>query len=187
MPERFCRQDTAMTYAFPRNASHRLRACSGLVLIFCAGFVTPAICAAAAPTAIAVDIKMFAYAPKEITVAPGTRIVWTNHDGTPHTVTSSDKSFASKGLDTDDKFEHTFASEGDFSYTCTLHPFMTAVVHVRKQSPNLGAKSSSLAGTTSDRIVETAASLTSYGDLFLRATSAGGDRARSTAAPADHL
>jgi plastocyanin len=149
MPERFCHQDTAMTCAFPRNASHLLRACTGLVLVFCAGFVTPAVCAEAAPTAIAVDIKMFAYAPKEITVVPGTRIIWTNRDGTPHTVTSTDKSFASKGLDTDDKFEQTFAKEGDFSYTCTLHPFMTAVVHVRKQSPDVGAKSSSLAGPTS--------------------------------------
>jgi len=137
-----------MTCAFPCNASHLLRACAGLVLVFCAAFVTPAICAAAAQTATAVDIKMFAYAPKEITVAPGTTIIWTNHDGTPHTVTSTDKSFASKGLDTDDKFEHTFASEGDFSYSCTLHPFMTAVVHVRKQSPDVGAKSSSLAGPT---------------------------------------
>ena len=137
-----------MTCAFPCNASHLLRACAGLVLVFCAAFVTPAICAAAAQTATAVDIKMFAYAPKEITVAPGTTIIWTNHDGTPYTVTSTDKSFASKGLDTDDKFEHTFASEGDFSYSCTLHPFMTAVVHVRKQSPDVGAKSSSLAGPT---------------------------------------
>ena len=138
-----------MTYAFALNGCRPLRACAGLVLVFCTAFVTPAISAAAAPTEIAVDIKKFTYAPKEITVAPGTRIVWTNHDGTPHTVTSTDKSFASKGLDTDDKFEHTFASEGDFSYSCTLHPFMTAVVHVRKQSPDVGAKSSSLAAPTS--------------------------------------
>jgi plastocyanin len=48
-------------------------------------------------------------------------------------VTSNDKSFASKGLDTRDTFEHTFVHEGDFSYFCTLHPFMTAIVHVRKQ------------------------------------------------------
>ena len=45
---------------------------------------------------------------------------------------ASDKSFSSKGLDTDDKFEHTFAKEGDFDYICTVHPFMTGVVHVRK-------------------------------------------------------
>jgi hypothetical protein len=37
-------------------------------------------------------------------------------------------------LDTDDKFEHTYASEGDFSYFCTVHPFMTGVVHVRSNS-----------------------------------------------------
>ena len=91
--------------------------------------------AAAADTraAVDVDIAKFAYGPKDITVAPGTKIVWTNHDETPHTVTSNDKSFASKGLDTDDKFEHMFSREGDFSYICTVHPFMTGVVHVRKQ------------------------------------------------------
>jgi plastocyanin len=122
-----------MTYAFARSATHLLRAGTGLALLSCAAFVTPAICAAAAPPATTVDIKKFAYGPKEITVAPGTKIIWTNRDETPHTVTSTDKSFASKGLDTDDKFEHTFASEGDFNYSCTLHPFMTGRVHVRKQ------------------------------------------------------
>ena len=68
----------------------------------------PAILATAAGPATAVEVKIakFAYDAKEITVAPGTRVVWTNRDETPHTVTSDDKSFASKGLDTDDKFEH---------------------------------------------------------------------------------
>src|ERR1700751_2128086 len=99
-----------------------------------AAFVLPAIRATAAPPAAAeVGIDKFAFGPKEITVQPGTKIVWTNHDQTPHTVTSNDKSFASKGLDTDDKYEHTFANEGDFTYLCTVHPFMTGVVHVRKQ------------------------------------------------------
>ncbi len=93
----------------------------------------PSIFAATAPPAPTVDIAKFAYTPKEITVAPGTKVVWANHDETPHTVASSDKSFASKGLDTDDKFEHVFANEGDFTYYCTVHPFMTGVVHVRKQ------------------------------------------------------
>ena len=40
----------------------------------------------------------------------GHRVVWTNKDETPHTVTSNDKRFASKGLDTDDRYEHTFAA-----------------------------------------------------------------------------
>ena len=97
-------------------------------------FVVPAILASAAPpSTVDVRIEKFTYGPKEITVAPGTKVIWINRDETPHTVTSTDKSFASKGLDTDDKFEQTFAKEGDFNYLCTVHPFMTGVVHVRKQ------------------------------------------------------
>jgi len=124
-----------MSYAFSRATTHPVRAAAILALVLCAAFVVPAIFAAAAGPAPTVDLNIakFAFAPKEITIAPGTKVVWTNHDETPHTVTSNDKSFASKGLDTDDKFEHTFASEGDFSYICTVHPFMTGVVHVHKQ------------------------------------------------------
>jgi plastocyanin len=92
-----------------------------------------AVLAAETPRAVEVGIDKFAYGPKDVTVAPGTHVVWTNHDQAPHTVSSNDKSFASKGLDTDDKFEHTFTKEGDFTYLCTVHPFMTGVVHVRKQ------------------------------------------------------
>ena len=124
-----------MSYVLFRDIVRLLRAGVVLALVFCAAFVMPAILAAAAPPSPTVDLNIakFAYAPKDITIAPGTKIVWTNRDETPHTVTSNDKSFASKGLDTDDKFEHTFSSEGDFSYICTVHPFMTGVVHVHKQ------------------------------------------------------
>jgi plastocyanin len=106
-----------------------------LAAIVCAACGTLAVFAAAAvpPSAVVVDIAKFAYGPKEITIAPGTKVVWTNHDETPHTVAGNDKSFTSKGLDTDDKFEHTFDKEGDFGYICTVHPFMTGIVHVRKQ------------------------------------------------------
>lgn len=122
-----------MHYASFRNAAHLLGGRAALALLSCAVFGMPPMLAAAAPPASTVDIAKFAFGPKEITITPGTKIVWTNHDETPHTVTSDDKSFASKGLDTDDKFEHTFTSEGDFRYTCTLHPFMTGIVHVHKQ------------------------------------------------------
>lgn len=88
--------------------------------------------AAAEPRTVTVDITKFAFAPKEVTVAPGTKVVWTNHDDTPHTVAANDKTFASKGLDTDDRFEFTFVKEGDFAYVCSVHPFMTGMVHVKK-------------------------------------------------------
>jgi len=124
-----------MRYVSSRNTYRSFRFYAASALVLGTAFAVPAIFAGAAspgPT-LSINIEKFAYTPKDITIAPGTKIVWTNHDETPHTVTSGDKSFASKGMDTDDRFEHTFASEGDFGYICTLHPFMTGVVHVRKQ------------------------------------------------------
>ena len=124
-----------MNYPLTRNAGYRFRTRALLALAFCATFAIPAFFATAAEPTSTVEVKIakFVFQPKEITVAPGTRVVWTNGDETPHTVTGNDKSFASKGLDTDDKFEHVFSKEGDFGYICTVHPFMTGVVHVHKQ------------------------------------------------------
>lgn len=79
-----------------------------------------------------VDISKFAFTPKEITVAPGSKVAWINHDEIPHTVSGRDKSFVSKALDTDDRYEHVFDKEGDYAYFCAVHPYMTGVVHVRK-------------------------------------------------------
>jgi plastocyanin len=87
--------------------------------------------AAAAPTA-SVEITHFAFQPKEITVAPGATVVWSNHDEVPHTVTSTDKTLDSKAMDTDDVYAHTFDDAGDVAYFCTVHPFMTGIVHVRR-------------------------------------------------------
>ena len=115
-----------------RSTSRRAIAVIVLAASAGAAAVLPTLSAIAAAPAktVAVDIAKFTYGPKDITIAPGTKVVWTNKDETPHTVSSNDKSFASKGLDTDDKFEHTFAAPGDFDYICTVHPFMTGTVHV---------------------------------------------------------
>lgn len=80
-----------------------------------------------------VQITKFAYVPQEITVEPGTTVVWTNRDETPHTVTGKNNELASPALDTGDRYERTFRAEGDYPYSCTLHPFMMGTVHVRKR------------------------------------------------------
>ena len=100
------------------------------------------LCASAfgAPATETVMIQKFAFAPREIKVAPGSTVTWTNKDETPHTLSANDHTFVSKALDTDDHFEHTFVTEGDFSYFCTLHPFMTGVVHVRAGTGAAGAR-----------------------------------------------
>ena len=114
-------------------AASMRRSAVAVALTAAVAFAVPAIYAVAAPAArVDVDIAKFLFTQKEITVAPGTTVVWTNRDETPHSVAANDKSFSSKGLDTNDTFEHTFATEGDFPYICAVHPFMTGVVHVRK-------------------------------------------------------
>ena len=89
-----------------------------------------------APSAIAADVHVeiskFAFTPTEITVKPGTTVVWTNRDQTPHTISAGDGGFRSSGMDTGDTYTHTFTREGDASYFCTVHPFMTGIVHVRQ-------------------------------------------------------
>ena len=122
-----------VNYAFTRNTGHRLRACAVLALAFCAAFAIPALFATAAGPAPAVEAKIakFAYEPKEITIAPGTKVVWTNQDDVPHTVTGAEKKFSSPVLDTGQKFSYTFGAEGEYSYYCTIHPKMTGKVTVR--------------------------------------------------------
>jgi plastocyanin len=111
-----------------------LRARPSRTVLLCT--VMPFACLAAdAATVATVDITKFMFMPMELTVAPGTTVRWINHDETPHTVISQDKTrlFVSKAMDTDDKFDFVFAREGDYTYVCSVHPFMTGIVHVRKQ------------------------------------------------------
>jgi plastocyanin len=83
-----------------------------------------------AAEAVTVDIENFAFAPAELSVAPGTTVVWTNHDDIPHTVTSTDGAFKSHALDTDDSFSFTFQKAGSCRYFCSLHPKMVGMVKV---------------------------------------------------------
>ena len=80
-----------------------------------------------------VEIDNFVFKPKELTVAVGTKVTWTNKDDVPHTATSADDThtFDSKALDTDDKYSFTFITPGTYKYFCKVHPHMTGVVIVK--------------------------------------------------------
>jgi plastocyanin len=80
-----------------------------------------------------VVIDNFAFSPREITVAPGTRVTWVNHDDVPHTATSSVKprAFDSGALDTDGTFSFVFKAPGTYDYFCAVHPHMTGKVIVK--------------------------------------------------------
>jgi plastocyanin len=80
-----------------------------------------------------VVIDNFAYSPREITVAPGSRVLWVNRDDVPHTVTSSTKpkAFDSGALDGEESFTFTFQAPGTYDYFCAVHPHMTGKVIVK--------------------------------------------------------
>jgi plastocyanin len=59
-----------------------------------------------------VSMENFNIVPATITVAPGTTVVWTNHDDVEHTVTASDNRFSSPAIQTDGQFSYTFSTPG---------------------------------------------------------------------------
>lgn len=78
-----------------------------------------------------VTIDNFAFSPATLTVPSGTTVTWTNQDDMVHTVTETNRSFSSKGLETGDTYVHTFTAPGTYTYFCALHPRMTATVVVK--------------------------------------------------------
>ncbi len=85
----------------------------------------------ARPQEIEVQIDYFSFMPQDITVAPGATVTWVNLDDVQHTVASTDRTFKSKVLRTDDKFSFTFDEPGTYEYCCSIHPKMQARVIVR--------------------------------------------------------
>jgi plastocyanin len=83
------------------------------------------------PETTEVKIDNFSFGPGTLTVLVGTTVTWTNRDDIPHTVVSTDGTFKSRVLDTDEKFSFTFSKAGTFPYFCSIHPKMTGKVIVQ--------------------------------------------------------
>jgi plastocyanin len=111
-------------YAIKRRA---LPLAAAAILLFGVG----AYAGAAAPDTV--TIANFAFSPTPLTVAPGTKVTWTNTDDEPHTVVSADggKTFKSAALDTDDKFSFTFSKSGTYKYFCSIHSYMSGTIIVK--------------------------------------------------------
>ena len=97
------------------------------VLLACA--TLPA--AAARNTDVTID--NFTFSTPAVTVPAGTRVVWTNRDDIPHTVTAAEdpRGLHSPPLDTGDTYARDFPVPGTFHYFCSLHPRMQGIVVVK--------------------------------------------------------
>ena len=78
-----------------------------------------------------VEIKGFAFNPKDVTVKAGATVTWTHADDASHTVTADDDSFKSDTLSRGATFSHTFDTAGTFAYHCSIHTTMTGTVVVQ--------------------------------------------------------
>ena len=74
----------------------------------------------------------------KITVHPNDSVTWENADTVLHTITSVtqtgeiDGVFDSGLIESGDSYSLTFSELGDFSYFCSIHPWMNGIVYVVK-------------------------------------------------------
>jgi plastocyanin len=76
----------------------------------------------AATSVKGVKIINFAFMPKTITIAKGTKVTWTNGGSVNHTTTSTKGLWDSGALAPGAAFAHVFKKAGTFTYRCTIHP-----------------------------------------------------------------
>jgi plastocyanin len=98
----------------------------------------PAVATAAVATTVKlhrpvvrVAIHDFKFQPAHLVVSRGTRVIWTNKDSDPHTISSKPAHWSSQALDTGKSFATVTRKAGTFAYICTIHPFMHGTVVVR--------------------------------------------------------
>lgn len=80
--------------------------------------------------AFAIEIRNFAFGPKDMTVPVGTTVTWTNIDAVAHTATADDGAFNSGNLNPGQGFSFEFEKTGSFDYTCSYHPGMKGTITV---------------------------------------------------------
>jgi len=65
-----------------------------------------------------------------VVIGVNNTVMWTNNDGTVHTVTSTTGVFDSGYLNPGQSWTYTFTKDGTYQYHCTLHNWMTGTVIV---------------------------------------------------------
>jgi plastocyanin len=103
----------------------RIIACLVLAVALFASQAAPAAQSGAAQASKAktVDISHFEFHPPTLSVARGTRVVFSNSSGTAHTATDKGV-FDSGRIKPGNTFGVRFEQKGTFRYHCEIHPFM---------------------------------------------------------------
>jgi plastocyanin len=76
-----------------------------------------------------IDMRGFAFAPVDATVAVGTTVRWVNLDAVDHTTTDSGGEWNAT-LAANDTFEYVADTPGVYDYVCTIHMGMVGTLTV---------------------------------------------------------
>lgn len=79
---------------------------------------------------VSVDIAGFDFSPRDLTIAVGTAITWTNRDSAPHDATDRAGAWSTGFLSQSQSAIITFESPGVYEYECTIHPSMKGTLAV---------------------------------------------------------
>ena len=94
------------------------------------GSSSPQTAVVADASQVDVEIRDFDYTPRDLTVAAGGRVTWTNRDTAPHTATAKGQ-WDTGTLGRGESATLTFDKPGAYHYFCTIHPNMKATLTVR--------------------------------------------------------
>ena len=78
-----------------------------------------------------VSISGYAFHPATITVAPGARVTFTNHDQTAHTATSTEPGFDTGTVKPGKSATVLLRRPGTYTFYCEFHAFMRGTVVVK--------------------------------------------------------
>jgi plastocyanin len=79
---------------------------------------------------MAVNIHDRTFDPAQLSVAPGTTVIWTNGDTEAHTVTADNGLFDSGVLEPGQSYSTWLGGSGTVAYHCKIHPDMKGTVVV---------------------------------------------------------
>lgn len=76
-------------------------------------------------------IENFKFSTPNLSIKKGTTVTWKNKDTAKHDINFADSELAdSELLEQNKTYSYTFDTVGEYSYSCTPHPFMKATITV---------------------------------------------------------
>lgn len=111
------------------NRSVALLGAAVLILGGLFGIGTPL---AAQEIGATVEMRDFAFTPRDVTISPGTAVRWINLDDSPHSVAmESGKPGSSQVIEQSQSYSFVFREPGTFTYRCGIHPTMLGEITVQ--------------------------------------------------------